>query len=89
MMATVEDLTLYQYEGCAWCAMVHRAAATLGVEIAQRDIFQEPEHLRDLVAATGRQTVPCLRFERGGEEQWMHESGEIIAYLNERFASSR
>jgi glutathione S-transferase len=87
-MATVEGLSLYHYSGCMWCAMVRRAIEELGIEIAERNIHQDPQHLRDLVAATGRQTVPCLRIEKGGEDRWMHESNDIIAYLSERFAAS-
>ena len=78
-------LSLYHYAGCMWCGMVQRALQQLGVEVAQRDILQEPEHMRDLVAATGRQTVPCLRIQEGGEDLWMFESRDIIAYLQERF----
>ena len=65
--------------------MVHRTLAQLGVELEQRDIFEDGEHMRALVEATGRQTVPCLRIEEEGGERWMHESSVIMAYLNERF----
>ena len=85
-MTNTDGLSLYHYRGCMFCAMVQRALQQLGVEIAERDIHREPEHLRALVDATGRQTVPCLRIEEAGEDRWMHESSEIIAYLQERFA---
>ncbi len=89
-MAAVEDLSLYHYAGCGWCAMVQRVLGQLGVEIDERNIHQDPQHLRELIEATGRQTVPCLRIRQGasgGEDRWMHESTEIIAYLSERFAA--
>ena len=87
-MATIEQLTLslYHYPGCGWCGLVQRAMAQLGVEAELRDIYGDPQHMRDLVEATGRQTVPCLRIAEEGEARWMHESSDIIAYLNERFA---
>lgn len=69
--------------------MVRRALAELGVEISQRDICENPEHMRELVEATGRQTVPCLRIVEQGEDRWMHESTEIVAYLRTRFAGPR
>ncbi len=87
-MPAVEGHSLYHYLGCGWCAMVQRAIAQLGLEIPLRDIHQDPQNLRDLVDATGRHTVPCLRIEEGGEERWMHESRDIIAYLSGRFAPS-
>ncbi|MEE2663652.1 MAG: glutaredoxin [Myxococcota bacterium] len=88
-MTTVQGLTLYHYAGCVWCAMVQRVLVQLGVEISQRDIYGDPRHLRELVESTGGQTVPCLRIVEEGEDRWMHESAEIVAYLNERFALSR
>jgi glutathione S-transferase len=87
-MAKVDGLSLYHYEGCMWCAMVQRALAQLGIEIEQCNIYEDARHMRDLVEATGRQTVPCLRIRAAGEgreDRWMHESRDIIAYLKERF----
>ena len=69
--------------------MVRRAIAELELEIPLRDILQDPQNLNDLVDATGRRTVPCLRIEEGNEERWLHESRDIIAYLTERFSSAR
>ena len=55
-----------------------------------RDIHADPQRLRELVDATGRQTVPCLRISgEAGESRWVHESSDIIAYLRERFGEAR
>ena len=63
------------------------ASRQLGVELEARDISENRDHLQDLVAATGREMVPCLRIDPdGGDTEWMHESAAIIAYLSERFA---
>jgi glutaredoxin len=88
MVPAVEDLSLYHYVGCGWCAMVKREIEQLGLEISLCDIHQDPQNLRDLLDGTGRQTVPCLRIEEHGGQRWMHETRDIIAYLSERFASS-
>jgi glutathione S-transferase len=85
-MVQVEGLSLYHYEGCMWCAMVQRALAQLSVEIEHCDIYGDAHHMSDLVEATGRRTVPCLRIREEGGDRWMHESSDIIAYLKERFA---
>ena len=79
------DLSLYQTEWCPFCVRVRSAIARLGAEVELRDISEQQEHLQELVAATGREMVPCLRIG-DGEAQWMHESADIIAYLEQRFA---
>lgn len=82
-------LSLYYYASCGFCRMVRQAIDHLGLSIELRDIHGDGPHLQDLVAATGRQTVPCLRIEtEAGESRWMHESREIIAYLSERFENA-
>jgi len=32
--------------------------------------------------------VPCLKITENGEDRWMYESNDIIAYLNGRFVAS-
>ena len=77
-------LSLYHYFGCAFCQLVRRAIDHLGVEIELRDILESSECRKELVDATGRQTVPCLRVEaENGEVEWVHESRDIIDYLQE------
>ena len=75
-------LVLYHYAGCGFCGIVRSVTAELGLEIELRDILEDPEHERELVAATGRQTVPCLQIEaEDGGIRWMHETTDIIQYL--------
>ncbi len=77
-------LSLYHFFGCPSCQLVRRAIGELGLEIENRNILESSERRRELVDATGRQTVPCLRIESGdGEVRWMHESRDIIDYLEE------
>lgn len=83
---TVSGLSLYQTEWCPFCVRVRGALARLGLEIEIRDISENRDHLRELFAATGGQRVPCLRIEdEAGDPRWLHESADIIAYLQERF----
>ena len=57
----------------------------LNVEI--RDARRSEEHEKALIEGGGRRKVPCLRIAgEDGADQWMYESSEIVAYLNERFA---
>ena len=77
-------LSLYHFFGCPFCQLVRRAIDKFGLEIENRDVLESSERRRELVHATGRQTVPCLRIESAdGEVQWMHESRDIIDYLRE------
>ena len=79
------SLSLYHYAGCPFCTLVRNAMDSLGLEIELRDILQDPERRRELVEATGRQTVPCLRVEsEDGQVEWMHESRHIVEYLRSR-----
>ena len=81
--AGASKLALYHYDGCPFCGIVRRAIDALGSEVELRNILEDRERRRELVEATGRQTVPCLRIEDAlGEVRWMFESREIIAYLD-------
>jgi glutathione S-transferase len=86
-MAPADDLALYHYDGCVYCGRVRRALAELGVEVELRDIERDPAHLRALVEARGRRTVPVLRIRHPEGDEWMPESADIVAYLRRRFAT--
>lgn len=86
-MSNVPGLALYQYMSCMFCARVRAAMDDLGVEIELRDTRMNPDFAEEVLAATGRSTVPVLRIEsEDGAVQWMPESRDIIAYLQDRFA---
>jgi glutathione S-transferase len=79
-------LSLYEFDSCPYCQRVRQALARLGLEIERRDILAEPQHRRELVEATGRATVPCLRIDGGGGNvEWLHESLDIVAFLERHF----
>jgi len=88
-MSETPKLALYEYATCPFCRRVRGFLQQIGRDVESRDIMNEPEHLAELVAATGRQSVPCLRIEsEGGGVQWMHESADIIAWLRDHFAEA-
>ena len=77
-----EALTLYHYPSCPFCMMVRAAARSFPGTLSLRDIHRDEGALDELVAVTGRRTVPVLRIARSdGEDQWLPESADIIAYL--------
>jgi glutathione S-transferase len=82
-------LALYQTAFCPYCVRVRRALDGMGLGIETRDVAAEPERYRELVEATGRQTVPVLRIEEpDGRVSWLAESRDIVAYLEDRFSAA-
>lgn len=80
-------LSLYHFDGCPYCGRVRSALNRLDLQVELRDIELDPARRQELVQATGRQTVPCLRIELpGGGVRWMHESLDIIRYLETEVA---
>jgi glutaredoxin 2 len=84
-MTAAPDLSLYHYDSCPYCHRVRSAIDRLGIEVELRDIDQQPEHLRALMGARGRRTVPVLRIEGEDGSTWMPESADIVRYLEKRF----
>jgi glutathione S-transferase len=85
MPIQAEDLALYYDEYCPYCMRVLRTLRALDVQLELRNVRRDPQHLRELVAARGRGTVPVLRIHRAEGDEWMPESADIIAYLERRF----
>jgi glutaredoxin len=81
-----DRLALYYYDGCAFCALVRSEIQDLGLDVELRNIFDDAAYRDELVAARGRTTVPVLRITSAdGEERWMPESRDIVAYLQETY----
>lgn len=80
------QLALYQFRGCPFCIKVRRAAKRLSLNIEKRDALADPVHRSALLEGGGQIKVPCLRISgEDGQERWLYESGDIIAYLQSRF----
>lgn len=76
-----ESYQLFKTDLCGFCYRVRGFMDDRGIEVPLRDVNSDAEAFRELLQATGRTTVPCLRIERGDEVQWMFESMDIIRYL--------
>lgn len=74
-------LALYHFDTCPFCLYVRREIDRLGIDIELRDIYGDPQHRRDLVAARGRSTVPVLRITDADGDRWMPESRDIVRWL--------
>lgn len=90
--AAVDDatagLTLYQYEACPFCVKVRREMKRQALAIETRDVKRSVSARDELLAGGGDLKVPCLRIDDGERSiRWLYESGDILAYLRERFAA--
>ena len=82
-----KSLSLYQFYACPFCVKTRRAMHRLNIPVELRDAQKSP-HREALFTEGGEIKVPCLRIDEGGETQWMYESSDIIAYLENRFSST-
>jgi len=80
-MNTATQYALYYYDACPFCQMVLRSLNNVNVEVELRNTLTDPTNRQALIQGGGRSTVPCLRIEKDGQEQWMYESRDIIAFL--------
>jgi glutaredoxin len=77
-----DHLALYYFDGCPFCVRVLRAIDALQLEVELRNIYEDPEYLKELREVRGRTTVPVLRISSAsGEDRWMPESADIVRYL--------
>ena len=84
MPTNVNNLSLYHYQGCPYCVVTRKALGQLDIDVAQRDIIQQPKYRSELMIGGGKTQVPCLRIEgENGKVSWMYESADIIKYLRQ------
>ncbi|TPV57782.1 glutaredoxin [Aestuariibacter sp. GS-14] len=84
-----KHLTLYHFFACPFCIKTRRAIYKLNVPVEKRSAVQGSPFRDTLLQGGGKVQVPCLHIRHpNGDEQWMYESGEIIAYLNKQFSVS-
>lgn len=85
-----QQLVMYQFLACPFCIKVRKEIARLGLSIETRDAQHNQAHRAELEAGGGRVKVPCLRIEtEHSDVQWLYESNDIIAYLQQQFESKK
>lgn len=81
------QLALYHFQTCPFCIKVRHEMGRLSLPITLRDAQHDAEHKEALLQGGGKVQTPCLRITGAdGQVQWMYESGDIIHYLQQRFA---
>jgi glutaredoxin len=80
-------MALYHFKTCPFCIKARHEMARLSLPVTMRDAQHDPEHRADLLQGGGKVQTPCLRIaDEQGHVQWLYESGDIIKYLQQRFA---
>jgi len=82
----IQGLSLYQLYACPFCVKTRRAMHRLNLPIETRSVAQNSPYREELAMQGGAIKAPCLRIEEGNKVRWMYESGDIISYLEQRFA---
>lgn len=78
--------SLYQFHACPFCVKVRRTLHRLNLPITLRDARGDGPHREALRQQGGEVKVPCLRIDHhDGRTEWMYESSDIIAFLEQRF----
>ncbi len=81
------QMALYHFQTCPFCIKVRHEMGRLSLPIELRDAQHDAEHKEALLQGGGKVQTPCLRITGDdGQVQWMYESGDIIQYLQQRFA---
>jgi glutaredoxin len=77
-----QQLALYQYAACPFCVKVRWSMKRNNMKIKLCDAKRNEEFAYELENQGGKLKVPCLKITHlDGTSQWMYESKDIIAYL--------
>lgn len=80
-------VTLYELDGCPYCAKVKEKLAELDVEYESVSVARSHADRDEVKAASGQTGVPVLVDEDHGVEG-MPESDDIIEFLEETYGSA-
>jgi len=81
------DLTLYELEGCPYCAKVRTALADLDLEYESVTVPRSHSERTEVESISGQTGVPVLVDEANGIEG-MSESDDIVEYLEETYGNA-
>lgn len=88
-MEQTEPLTLYELEGCPYCAKVISVLDELNLSydsVMVPSAHSERTKVSDL---TGGETgAPVIEDPNTDEFEWLNESDDIVAYLKQTYAEN-
>jgi hypothetical protein len=81
----LQGCSLYHFQLSPYSFRVRKALAQSGAAIPMRDTLECDIAYGELMAGGKRDRVPCLRIEAPGKPtEWLYESKDIVAYLDQR-----
>ncbi len=81
MSSAHPDVVLYHGDTCRYCIKVRDFLDKEGIEIPQKEVWNNPEFFEELYAVSGRTQVPCLVINGTP----MLESDDIIKWFKENW----
>ncbi|WP_144924752.1 glutathione S-transferase N-terminal domain-containing protein [Halorubrum salsamenti] len=81
------DLTLYELEGCPYCAKVKTKLADLDLEYESVMVPRSHDERTEVEEISGQTGVPVLVDEEHGIDA-MPESDDIVEYLEETYGGA-
>ncbi|MGO4892855.1 glutathione S-transferase N-terminal domain-containing protein [Flavobacterium sp. W21_SRS_FM6] len=82
----LKNMALYQFFACPFCIKTRRALHRLNLPMEKRSAKKGSPFREELAQQGGKIQVPCLRINENDQDTWLYDSGEIIRYLEQRFA---
>ena len=79
--AQTRSMSIYQFKACPFCVKLRWAMRRMGVDLPFEDAKNDPKAKQELLAGGGKVKVPCLKYEKDGQEKWLYESKDIEAFL--------
>ncbi|NKE38052.1 glutaredoxin [Natronococcus sp. JC468] len=81
----MSDITLYELPGCPFCAKVRTKLDELELDYDVIEVPRSHEERTEVERVSGQTGVPVITDESRGVEG-MHESDDIVDYLEETYA---
>ncbi|SFS50354.1 glutaredoxin family protein [Halostagnicola kamekurae] len=78
------DITFYELPGCPFCAKVRTKLEELDLEYDSVEVPQSHAERTEVEEVSGQTGVPVIVDEAHGVDG-MHESDDIVAYLEETY----
>ena len=86
--ARTAKLAFYHFPTCPFCLKTRRVMQRLSLNIELRNAQHDPVHRQALLTGGGKIQTPCLRIiDAQGQDVWLYESRDIVAYLEREFAA--
>ena len=84
--AETTGMAMYEFRACPFCMIVRKVIHHKNLNIELRDARRNKAWGEELRLQGGKYQTPCLKItDSGSDVQWMYESKDIIAYLEQRF----